>query len=70
MKISKMRELSLSDIKKQILKTEENIFIVKCNKEVGRVTDTSIFKKNRKILAQMKTIANKKTKDEYKRQEK
>lgn len=62
MKVAELRDLSVEDLKNKISSLEENLFRLRCNQAVGQLEDTSVLKRNRRDIAQAKTVLNEKVK--------
>ncbi len=55
-KIGKLRDMSISDIKSLLDKSEKQLFQACCSKSVGQQTDTSQIPKLRRSIARIKTL--------------
>ena len=62
MKISEVREMSVSDLRDRIAQERNNLDTLRMNHSVSPVEDTSKFKKIRKDIARMLTILSEKEK--------
>ena len=60
MKTIDLRKLSIPDLQKKIPSLEENLFRLRCNKAISKLEDTSVIKKTKKEIAQLKTILHEK----------
>jgi large subunit ribosomal protein L29 len=58
MKATEFRQLSKEDLQAKIVSLEENIFRLRCNKNIGQLEDTSAIKAARKDIARAKTVLN------------
>ncbi|WBL31258.1 50S ribosomal protein L29 [Candidatus Phytoplasma sacchari] len=56
MKIEEIRKLSDSEIKEKIYILQKKLFDNKIKIDLTKIKDTSVLKKNRKIISRMKTI--------------
>jgi ribosomal protein L29 len=64
MKSAELRKLNPESLRKKIKETEEKHFSSLCTFSMGTSSDTSILKKNRKLIARVRTILNEKLKQE------
>ena len=54
----------MSELQSKIKELEEKLFSSSCNTSMGTASDTSVLRKNRRLIARSKTILNEKTRDE------
>ncbi len=64
MKTLDFRKLSMSELQNKIKELEEKLFSSSCTASMGTTSDTSVLRKNRRLIARAKTIINEKMKDE------
>jgi large subunit ribosomal protein L29 len=55
---SKIRDLSKEALKKEIIKSEKNLFVLRMKKETGELKQTHLIKFLRRYIAGLKTLAN------------
>ena len=60
MKTLDLRKLSMSELQSKIKELEEKLFSSSCNTSMGTASDTSVLRKNRRLIARSKTILNEK----------
>ncbi len=58
MKTADLRKLTSQNLVKKITEMEEKHFSFLCTSSIGTSSDTSLLKKNRKLIARAKTILN------------
>ena len=64
MKISEIREMSVSDLRDRIAVEKANLDTMKINHAISPLEDTSKFKKSRKDIARMLTVLTEKEKEQ------
>jgi len=64
MKISEVREMSISDLRDRIEVEQHNLDTMKLNHAISPLEDTSKFKKTRQDIARMLTILAEKEKQQ------
>ena len=64
MKISEVREMSISDLRDRIEVEQRNLDTMKLNHAISPLEDTSKFKKTRQDIARMLTILAEKEKQQ------
>ena len=64
MKISEIREMSVSDLRDRIAVEKANLDTMKMNHAISPLEDTSMFKKSRKDIARMLTVLTEKEKEQ------
>ena len=64
MKISEIREMSVSDLRDRIAVEKANLDTMKINHAISPLEDTSMFKKSRKDIARMLTVLTEKEKEQ------
>ena len=64
MKISEIREMSVSDLRDRIAVEKANLDTMKINHAISPLEDTSKFKKSRQDIARMMTVLAEKEKEQ------
>ena len=64
MKISEIREMSVTDLRDRIAQEKANLDSMKINHAISPLEDTSKFKKGRKDIARMLTVLAEKEKQQ------
>lgn len=60
MKTIELRKFSVVSLEKKIEELEEKYFSLLCNSSMGTSSDTSLLKKNKKLIARAKTVLTEK----------
>jgi large subunit ribosomal protein L29 len=64
MKAKEVRELSVEEIKTQLMNTRQELMNLRFQMVTGQLTDTSRFKVTRRNIARLQTILNERVRDE------
>ena len=60
MKSSELRKLSELNLTKKITELEEKLFSLRCSVSMGSISNNSVLKQNRKLIARAMTILQEK----------
>ena len=60
MKTAELRKLTMESLQKKITDIEEKYFSSLCTASMGTSSDTSVLKKNKRLIARAKTILREK----------